>query len=79
MYDFSKLPPKVQQQLDRHLLEFLSSIGVQPMVDKRTGELRVPLDQMARAMGKTEAEIRAELEGIDGLVTADPSDMAPLN
>jgi hypothetical protein len=79
MSDFSHLPPELRDQLRAKLLEFLAEIGVQPMVDSCTGELLVPLADMARAMGRTEAEIRAELAGVDGMVNADPATLSPLN
>lgn len=80
MHILSSLPPEVQRELHAALLKFLHEIGIQPMVDVETGELRVSVDEIANALGMTTGEVLDQLQHVEGaLVTADPSDLRPLN
>ncbi|WP_159993735.1 hypothetical protein [Roseomonas sp. 18066] len=64
MHDFSSLPPELRKQLRAHLIEFLDEINVEHIIDVESGEVMVPLHELARAMGKTEEEIKAELAAL---------------
>ncbi|MCK8788252.1 hypothetical protein M0638_28275 [Roseomonas sp. NAR14] len=76
--DFDKLPPELRQKLHAKLLEFLAEHGIRPMVNRRTGELVVPLEELSAKLGISEEEGRRILGRDPRDFTVNPDDVVPL-
>ena len=58
------LPPGTRHRLRKRLLAALSDLGITPQMDAATGELIVPLAEIAAKLGLTEDQVR-ETVGTD--------------
>ncbi|MCK8786748.1 hypothetical protein M0638_20460 [Roseomonas sp. NAR14] len=76
--DIAKLPSELQQKLRAKLMEFLAEHGIRPMVNRHTGELVVPFDELHAKLGISEEEGRRILGQDPRNFLVNPDDVEPL-